>query len=157
LEIDKGRTMLLRKLVSVSVVLVSAITLILTALPQQVAYACLPCACHKNTSVNCYGDYALYTKKHKSGKCDIEVLGIDPKTAQPRAALLVKDSTLAKLPDKPETNTLIASYYEFALYKLTTGEYQLNVGPDFEKKVHVIIWTGCPATHPYESSFIQGE
>ena len=79
------------------------------------------------------------------------------KTAKPRKALYVTAATLAKLPDNPETNTLIKSYYEFSLYKLTTGEYQLNVGPDFEKKVHVIIWTGCPAQNPYESSFIQGD
>lgn len=146
---------MLRKLVSASVVLVSTITLLLTALPQQVAYACLPCSCPQNTSINCYGDYALYTKKQRNGTCDIEVSGIDPKTARPRRALYVTAKTLAKLPDNPETNTLIKSYYEFSLYKLTTGEYQLNVGPDFEKKVHVIIWTGCPAQNPYESSFIQ--
>lgn len=149
--------MLLRKLFSMSVVLVSTITLILNALPQQVTYACLPCSCPKNTSINCYGDYALYTKTQKNGTCDIEVLGINPKTGKPRKAIYVSAANLAKLPENPETNTLITSYYEFSLYKLTTGEYQLNVGPDFEKKVHVIIWTGCPAQNPYESSFIQGE
>lgn len=147
--------MLLRKLVSLSFVLISALTLIFTALPQQVTYACLPCACPKNTSINCYGDYALYTKTQKNGTCDIEVVGIDPKTAKPRKALYVTAATLAKLPANPEKNTLIKTYYEFSLFKLTTGEYQLNVGPDFEKKVHVIIWTGCPASNPYESSFVQ--
>ncbi len=88
-----------------------------------------------------------------NGTCDIEVVGINPKTGKPRKALYVKASTLAKLPDNPEENTLIDSYYEFALYKLTSGEYQLNVGPDFEAKVHVIIWTGCPAENPYENRF----
>lgn len=146
---------MLRKLFSATAVLVSTITLLLTALPQQVTYACLPCACPTNTSINCYGDYALYTKTQKNGTCDIEVVGINPKTGKPRKALYVKASVLAKLPDNPEENTLIDSYYEFALYKLTSGEYQLNVGPDFEAKVHVIIWTGCPAENPYESSFVQ--
>ena len=147
---------MLRKLVSISV-LVATITLALTVLPQAVAYACRPCVCPTNTSVNCQGDYALYTKQNKNGTCHIEVLGIDNKTGKPRAALYVKSSVLAKLPDQPEKNTLIASYYEFSLYKLTTGEYQLNVGPDVEKKVKVIIWTGCPAENPKESEFVQGQ
>ena len=146
--------MLIRKIFSGAMALISMLTLVLTALPQQVAYACLPCSCPQNTSINCYGDYALYTKAQKNGTCNIEVLGIDPKTGRPRRALYITNATLAKLPDNPETNTFIKSYYEFSLYKLTTGEYQLNVGPDFEKKVHVIIWTGCPAQNPYESSFI---
>lgn len=149
--------MLLRKLISISLMLISGLTLLLTAIPQEVAFACRPCVCPTNTSVNCQGDYALYTKQQKNGTCNIEVLGIDPKTAKPRKTLYVTAATLAKLPEKPETNTLISSYYEFSLYKLTTGEYQLNVGPDTEKKVKVIIWTGCPATKPYESEFVQGK
>ncbi|MEZ4670926.1 MAG: hypothetical protein R3E39_23735 [Anaerolineae bacterium] len=146
--------MLIRKLFAGTAALVSMLTLALTALPQQVTYACLPCACPQNTSINCYGDYALYTHEYRNGTCDIEVLGINPKTGKPRPALYVRNSVLAKLPEFPETNTLIKSYYEFSLYKLTSGEYQLNVGPDFENKVHVIIWTGCPAQNPYETSFI---
>jgi hypothetical protein len=146
--------MLMRKIFSGGIALVSMLTLALTALPQQVTYACLPCACPQNTSVNCYGDYALYTHARENGSCDIEVLGINPKTGRPRPALYVRSSTLARLPEFPEKNTLIKAYYEFALFKLTTGEYQLNVGPDFEDKVHVIIWTGCPALNPYESSYI---
>jgi len=148
---------MLRKLISISIMLVSALTLLWTAIPQAVAYACRPCVCPTNTSVNCQGDYALYTKVQKNGTCDIEVLGIDSKTGKPRKALYVTAKTLAKLPDNPEKNTLISTYYEFSLYKLTTGEYQLNVGPDIEKKVKVIIWRGCPATDPYESEFVQGQ
>ncbi len=146
--------MWIRKWLTAIVGLVGMLVTGLLFLPSQKVEACLPCSCPTNTSINCYGDYALYTKVQKNGTCDIEVLGINPKTGKPRPALLVRASTLAKLPDNPETNTLIKSYYEFSLYKLTSGEYQLNVGPDFENKVHVIIWTGCPATNPYESSFI---
>ena len=94
--------MLLRKLISISFVLVSTITLLLTAIPQEVAFACRPCLCPTNTSVNCQGDYALYTKKQRNGNCNIEVLGIDPKTAKPRKALYVTAETIAKLPEKPE-------------------------------------------------------
>jgi hypothetical protein len=140
-----------RKLISAAVLLASGLILLVVALPAQ---ACRPCVCPTNTSINCYGDYALYTHVDKRGNCAIEVLGINPKTGKPRPALYVTANALAKIPDLPEKNTLIKSYYEFSLFKLTTGEYQLNVGPDFENKVHVIIWTGCPAQNPYESSFI---
>jgi hypothetical protein len=50
---------------------------------------------------------------------------------------------LAALPAKPASNTLIKQVGDIALYKLTTGEYQLNVGPDFEGKTQVFIWRGC--------------
>jgi hypothetical protein len=149
--------MLFRKLFASVLALVTTLVIALAALPQQVAQACLPCACPTNTSINCYGDYALYTQVQKNGTCDIEVLGINPKTGKPRAAIYVRASALAKLPEFPETNILIKNYFEFSLYKLTSGEYQLNVGPDFENKVHVIIWRGCPAENPYESSFISEE
>jgi len=52
-------------------------------------------------------------------------------------------------------NTLIEQYYEYALYRLTTGEFQLNAGPfDEENKVYVVIFTGCPATSISESTYI---
>jgi hypothetical protein len=49
---------------------------------------------------------------------------------------------------------LVDSYYEISLYKLTSGEYQVNVGPDSEGKVFVLNFTGCPAENVYENTFI---
>jgi hypothetical protein len=141
-----------QKVISAVVVFASGLIVAVMALPAQAM--CRPCVCPSNTSINCYGDYALYTHVDKNGDCSIEVLGINPKTGKPRPAIYVSARALAKLPDNPEKNMLIKTYYEFSLFKLTTGEYQLNVGPDFENKVQVIIWTGCPAQTPYESSFI---
>lgn len=146
--------MLFRKFISGVVILVGVITLLANALPSQVTYACLPCNCPKNRSLNCYGDYAIYTNvDKKTGDCEILVLGVDRK-GRPREVIRATASELAKLPDNPTENTLIEQYYEFALYKLTTGEYQLNVGPDPENKVFVIDFTGCPASNVYESTFI---
>jgi hypothetical protein len=39
-----------------------------------------------------------------------------------------------------ESNQLIASYGDIDLYKLATGEYQVNNGPDAEGKVHVVVF-----------------
>ena len=49
---------------------------------------------------------------------------------------------IGAVPALPESNTLIATsddgYYRF--YRLTTGELQLNIGPDFEGKEFVTIF-----------------
>jgi hypothetical protein len=145
---------MLRKFIPAVCALVSGLTILLAALPSQVAYACLPCACPQNRSLNCYGDFAIYTNTLKNGDCEILVLGIDHETGKPREAIRATAKELAKLPELPEENTLIEQYYEFALYKLTTGEYQLNVGPDAESKVFVVQVVGCPATAVHESTFI---
>lgn len=145
---------MLRKWLSAACALVSGLTILLAVIPSQVAYACLPCNCPTNRSLNCYGDFAIYTNTLRNGDCEILVLGVNSKTGKPREAIRATAKELAKLPEFPEQNTLIEQYYEFALYKLTTGEYQLNVGPDAENKVFVVQVVGCPATAVYESTFI---
>ncbi|MCA9913306.1 MAG: hypothetical protein KC496_08145 [Anaerolineae bacterium] len=52
-------------------------------------------------------------------------------------------------------NTLIAQSAngKISLYKLTTGEYQLNVGPDEDGKVQVTIFDGFPPTNVYGYDF----
>ncbi len=65
--------------------------------------------------------------------------------------LYISADELAALPDFPIENTLIASTADgfVTAYKLTTGEYQVNVGPLTDSKVHVIIFDGIPRTHTY--------
>ena len=43
----------------------------------------------------------------------------------------------------PPENTLIDYYGNIRLYRLTTGEFQVNAGPDSEGKEYVLIWDGC--------------
>lgn len=145
---------MLRKWIPAICALVSGLTILLAAIPSQVAYACLPCYCPHNRSLNCYGDFAIYTNSLKNGSCEILVLGVDHETGKPREAIRVNSKVLDKLPEFPEENTLIDQYYEFALYKLTSGEYQLNVGPDAEGKVFVVQVVGCPATEVHESTYV---
>lgn len=40
------------------------------------------------------------------------------------------------------------------MYKLTSGEYQVNAGPDKENKVYVVIMKGCPAEVVREEVFV---
>jgi hypothetical protein len=54
----------------------------------------------------------------------------------------------AELPPVPtDGNVLIAEYANIAFYRLTTGEYQINAGPDFEGKEYVLVWDGCPSSY----------
>jgi hypothetical protein len=53
------------------------------------------------------------------------------------------------LTDHPAVNTLIASADGVSVYVLTTGEIQVNAGPDAEGKIHVKIFNGIPWTQVY--------
>lgn len=70
-------------------------------------------------------------------------------------ALFVTTEELKALPEKPDENLLVAQSEDgkFALYKLTTGEYQVNMGPDAEGKVQVIIFDALPPKKVYGYQF----
>lgn len=123
-------------------------------LPTEKAQACLPCDCPQDSALNCYGGFHVNTiVNSKTGTCAIEVLGIDG-AGRGYKAIYATARELAKFPDLPEENTLIEQYYEYALYKLTSGEYQVNVGPLAENKVYVVIFNGCPASEVRESTYV---
>ena len=55
-------------------------------------------------------------------------------------------ATLAEInnvPAVPATNTLIDGRGGFALYRLTSGELQVNTPPNWEGKIYEFIWAGC--------------
>ena len=43
----------------------------------------------------------------------------------------------------PDENTLIEAHGNIRLYRLTTGEFQINAGPDAEGKEYILIWQDC--------------
>lgn len=56
----------------------------------------------------------------------------------------------ADLPDTPsgqDGHRLISQFENVSFYRLTTGEYQVNAGPDSEGKSYVAIWDGCPQSY----------
>ncbi len=156
---------MLRKTLHVMLPLITAVPLLVGVfvalaalfLPTEKAQACLPCTCPQNSALNCYGGFHVNTIVNpKTGDCAIEVLGIDG-NVNGYKAIYVTAKELAKLPEFPEENTLIEQYYEYALYKLQNGQYQVNVGPLAESKVYVVTWTGCPATDVKESNYVAGQ
>ena len=136
---------MLRQRIAVIVSLVAGLLVLgLAAIPTGTAYACLPCDCPDNTSVNCFGPYQLYTDGDEDGECFIDVWLIEE--GQGKQALTLTAEDIADLPDAEDIDKymLVDDAYNgyISLYKLQSGEYQLNVGPDAEGKVHVIDWIG---------------
>lgn len=66
-------------------------------------------------------------------------------------ALSVSAEEINDLPDHPSENTLIDSTSDgfIRVYKLTTGEFQINIGPLPDGKIHVLIFDQIPPTHRY--------
>lgn len=115
--------------------------------PNGESYACLPCACPvDNPPINCYGNFSIYTVTRDDGTCAIVIFALD---ANSNGIRVISQSArrLALVPANPPQNVLLAKSdtYQIYLYKLTSGEYQVNVGPDRESKVFQVRWTGCPA------------
>ena len=77
------------------------------------------------------------------------VLGISP-TVIGNELLSVPYASLPATPT--DSNVLIAQNGNVGFYRLTTGEYQVNAGPDAEGKTYVVIWNGCPMT--YQNTYI---
>ena len=58
---------------------------------------------------------------------------------------LVPYNKIAAVPSNPDANKMIAEHGGFRLYRLTSGELQLNSPPDWQGKEYVFTWSGCSA------------
>lgn len=118
--------------------------------------ACNPCDCPQDDRMNCQGIefYGLYYRYDRNGDCYFETYLIVPEREQGRFAFRVTAAELAKLPASVEENTLIKQRFGIAMYQLTSGEFQVNAGPNAEGKVYVIKFRGCPAYDIVEESFV---
>lgn len=76
----------------------------------------------------------------------VGIYGVNQDNAQGFPAIFIPYDQLPPVPPAEAGHTLIASYGNIRFYRLTTGEYQINVGPDAEGKEYVAVWDGCPQT-----------
>lgn len=84
---------------------------------------------------------------HTDGRLDILVPDADGNWD---TAISLTDLQLDAYAATPAKNTLIASKGDLSLYKLTSGEWQINAGPDSEGKVHVVVFdSGFGSTHAF--------
>ncbi len=120
------------------------------------ALACLPCYCANDARINCLGNeyYGVYTRVNSNGTCNIDVVLIDENTGRGRRGIRVTPREQAAVEEFPPENLLVDSYYEAQVYRLTSGEWQVNAGPTREGKVYVVVFTGCCGTNVHEYDFI---
>ncbi|MDX2162620.1 MAG: hypothetical protein SF162_14960 [bacterium] len=127
--------------------------------PTEEAAACNPCDCPEDDRVNCQGidEYAVYTRLTPLGNCYIDAYLIDGERF--RRVFRASATEIRNVGENPPVNTAIESYFEITLYRLTSGEFQVNYGPSRQDgKIYELRWTGCPATADRtENSFIPGE
>ncbi len=98
---------------------------------QAYAYAAIYCD-DANQRVAIYGIHAQAT----DGKAPGEGF----------PAIFVPYGSLPPTPTAEQGNTLIQQYLDIGFYRLTTGEYQVNAGPDSEGKTYVVTFDGCPTS-----------
>jgi hypothetical protein len=68
--------------------------------------------------------------------------------------LVITPEQLKALPEKPDRNTLIAESEEhIRVYKLTTGEYQVNYGPNANGDEYAWAWITCVPDEGTDHSF----
>ncbi|MBA3871154.1 MAG: hypothetical protein H0X30_18585 [Anaerolineae bacterium] len=99
------------------------------------------------------GNAVIQTKS--DGSLNIISLGANGLST---VVLDISASQLAKLPDKPGKNTKIGATSDnyVQVFKLTTGEYQANIGPDAEGKIFVYVFSivpeDCISRYEYSTS-----
>lgn len=98
---------------------------------------------------------ALYAATDSSGKPTIRVYDI----ASDSTGILRGDYAYKLfepyLNNPPSVNTVLGTLGRTKLIALTTGEFQINVGPDAEGKIHEITFTGLPPKNIKFASYLQ--
>ncbi len=95
------------------------------------------------------GDWqAVIYAEDGAGNAAIHIYGVN-ENSEGYILLAITAEQLEALPKNPSENLLIAQVDDpaVAVYLLTTGEYQVNIGPDAEGKVDVFIFTGLPLSN----------
>jgi hypothetical protein len=81
--------------------------------------------------------------------------GIEVYNAASQLLLRTTSAEIAAIPAAPAVNTLIEQTGNgfVTVYRLTSGELQINIGPDGEGKVEVYILAGLPTTEAQRADF----
>jgi hypothetical protein len=116
------------------------------AAPADSPAYCNPCECENDNRENCQGIefYAVYAREVRR-VCTYDFYLFNGQ-GQGVRVMRVNENDIEDLPEFPETNTLIDEVPGVAMYKLTSGEYQINAGPDPNGKFYYLIFNyECPA------------
>jgi hypothetical protein len=152
------RSILLFGMPVFTLVIVTIAAFAIIAPPSATTYACNPCQCPEDRRLNCQGIqyYGVYSYD-RGGVCYLDAYRMRTDGSPGRRVWRVTSRDLARIAELPERNTLITEADGIALYRLTSGELQVNAGPAGDGKVYVMVFDGCGAsTERRESTFIPG-
>ena len=92
----------------------------------------------------------LYKVQETHSDISMDVYGLKNKGTTSTYLFTITQAQLAPYAKQhPAENTLLAEADGVSVYILTTGEIQINAGPDSEGKMHVKILDGIPWTKIY--------
>ncbi|MBA3867973.1 MAG: hypothetical protein H0X30_02355 [Anaerolineae bacterium] len=92
----------------------------------------------------------LYKMQGDASDIKMDVYGLKNGGTMSSYLFTVSQEDLARFAkNHPAKNTLIATMDNVSVYVLTTGEIQVNAGPDSEGKMHVKILDSIPWTKVY--------
>ncbi|MCU0496014.1 MAG: hypothetical protein MUF87_01535 [Anaerolineae bacterium] len=95
----------------------------------------------------------LYARRNTAGQNEIWVYTLNSLSQGVFAGSFPYSLFQPYLNNPPAQNTFLARVSQSTLYVLSTGEFQINVGPDAEGKVYSIIFTGLPPRSLKYASF----
>jgi predicted outer membrane repeat protein len=89
---------------------------------------------------------AVYVRRDDEGRAAIHIYCVNNQS-QGYLGLVVTQDAVEAVDAAPEINTLVAEsdFCNVAFYALTSGEYQINIGPDRGGDVRVLIFRGLNA------------
>lgn len=91
----------------------------------------------------------IYSRWDKVGNPEIWVYTLNAASEGVLNGIFKYDDFKSYLGKPPQQNTRIGKVSQSTLYALTTGEFQINIGPDDEGKTYSIILDKIPPTHLY--------
>ena len=91
----------------------------------------------------------LYKVQGDADNIKMDVYGLKNGGSESSYLFSISQADLAAYAKHPAKDTLLASMGDVSVYLLTTGEIQVNAGPDSEGKMHVKILDGIPWTTVY--------
>jgi hypothetical protein len=91
----------------------------------------------------------LYKVQGDAINIKMDVYGLKNGKSESSYLFSISQDDLAAYAQHPAKDTLLASMGDVSVYVLTTGEIQVNAGPDSEGKMHVKILDGIPWSTVY--------
>jgi hypothetical protein len=95
----------------------------------------------------------LYSRTDRDGLPGVHVYRVIPPSQGSYEGGFSYQDFQPYLDNPPAENTLLASVAQSSLYALTSGEFQINIGPDIEGKTYVMIFSGLPPKNIRFSQF----